>query len=75
MHIGYKTMVTCTLMHTMSEETLVTLLSLENSTSVAWKHFGFPSREGSLIRKDENMCFANCVNTKLTGLLLCWEYN
>jgi len=39
--------------HTVSEEDLETLLPLENSTSVVWKHFGFPSRDGRMIEPDK----------------------
>ena len=39
--------------HSFAEEDLVTLLPLENSTSVVWKHFGFPSRDEKMIEPDK----------------------
>ena len=48
MRIGCVKMATSTV-----SEDLATLLPLENSTSVVWKHFGFPSKDGRMTEPDK----------------------
>ena len=55
-----------------SVEDQLELLPLENSTSLVWKFFGFPSHDGKMIERDKKKrkrVFVNYVN----AIIRMWE--